>query len=96
MVDAEARAAVVELGQLVATLSANLESVSARSAAVHAVAKAVFADVMALSPNSLRYCQTLRERTLDKLDPPGSSAGIDLMREEIERLIADLEAATPR
>ena len=55
----------------------------------------VFADVAALTGDPLLYCESLRKRTLDALPPPGSNPDQDSLREEVERLIAKLEASRP-
>lgn len=91
--DEQTRAHIDDLGKAIIQVSENTLRISTRLEALFGVSKMVFADVMALSGDPLRYCESLRRRVLDQLPAPGVSADNDQVLAEIERLIANLEAA---
>lgn len=93
--DDQTRAAIDDLGKAIIQVSENTLRISTRTEALYGVSKMVFADVMALSGNPLKYCENLRNRVLKQLPPPGTNPDNDALLQEIERLIASLEAAKP-
>lgn len=93
--DDETRARLDDHEKAIIQVSENTVRIAERMEALYGVSKMVFADVMALSENPLKYCETLRRRVLKPLPPPGASADNDRLLMEIERLIASLEGAKP-
>jgi hypothetical protein len=95
MTDNVAREGVLALGESIKQLSHNLVASVRRTEALYMISMMVFADVATLAGDPLRYCESLRKRTLDALPPPGTNPDQDSLREEVERLIAKLEASRP-